>query len=86
MAYQTEHWNCVIPGVGNQPRLWLAHGTDVHSDVDATGFVNDGAAKGMQVNDVVIYVRTTATIGATTHVVTALSADGAATLSAAILA
>ena len=49
-------------------------------------FIQDGAAKGMRVKDVVIYVKTTATIGATTHVVTTVAAGGAATLSPAILA
>ena len=86
MAYVTDQWNCVIPSVGDQPKVWLAYGTDVHTDVDAADFIEDGAAKGMKVNDVVIYVKTTATIGATTHVVTAVTEAGAATMSPAILA
>ncbi len=86
MAYVTAQWNCVTPCVGDQPKVWLAYGTDVHTDADATDFIADGAAKGMKVNDVVIYVKTTATIGSTTHVVTAVTAGGAATMSPAILA
>jgi hypothetical protein len=38
------------------------------------------------VNDVVIYVKTSATIGATMHVVTAVTSGGAATMAPAILA
>jgi hypothetical protein len=40
----------------------------------------------MRVNDVVIVVKTSATIGATLHVVTAVTAGGAATIAPAILA
>ena len=86
MAYVSSNWNCMVPGVGSAPSIWLATGTDVHTDADATDFIADGAAKGLAVNDVVIYVKTTATIGATTHVVTAVTAGGAATMSPAILA
>jgi hypothetical protein len=86
MAYVTEQWNCVIPCVGEQPKVWLAYGTDVHTEVDAADFIADGAAKGMKVNDVVIYVKTTATIRATTHVITAVTTGGAATMSPATLA
>lgn len=86
MAYVSSQWNCSVPCVGDQPKIWVAYGTDVHTDVDAADFVSDGDAKGMEVNDIVIYVKTTATIGATVHVVTAVTAGGAATVSPAILA
>mgnify|MGYP006195293551 CR=1 FL=1 len=55
-------------------------------DVDAADYFSNGAALGMRVNDVVIVVKTSATIGATLHVVTAVTAGGAATVAAAILA
>lgn len=86
MAYTTAQWNMISEGIAGGPRLWLAYGTDVHTDADATDFISDGSAKGMKVNDVVIYVKTSATIGATLHVVTAVTAGGAATMSPAILA
>lgn len=86
MAYVSNNWNCLVPGTGDGPSIWVGTGTDVHTDVDAADFVSDGAAKGMAVNDVVIYVKTTATIGATIHTVTAVTAGGAATVSPAILA
>ena len=53
---------------------------------DATDFISDGDAKGLKVNDVVIYVKTTATVGATLHSVGSVTAGGAATLTPAILA
>jgi hypothetical protein len=60
VAWVTDQWNCVIPCVGDQPKVWLTYGTDIHSAADAVDFIEDGAAKGMKVNDVVIYVKTTA--------------------------
>lgn len=86
MAYVTAQWNLLVPGVAGAPSLWLAYGTDVHTDADAADFMADGAAKGIRVNDVVMYVKTTATIGVTIHVVTAVTAGGAATMAPAILA
>jgi hypothetical protein len=85
MAYVTAQLNCVSPGMGNGQSLWLMSGTDVHTDVDAADFISDGSAKGLKVSDVVIYVKTTATIGATVHSVSAVTAGGAATLAPAIL-
>lgn len=86
MAYVSSQWNNIAPGMGNAPSLWLGYGTDIHTDADAADFISDGSAKGMKVNDVVIYVKTSATIGATMHVVTAVTSGGAATMAPAILA
>ena len=86
MAYVTAQWNLLNLGVGGAPSLWIGYGTDVHTDVDAADFVSDGSAKGMKVTDVVIYVKTSATIGATLHSVQTVTAGGAATLAPAILA
>lgn len=86
MAYVSAQLNQLPGALGNGPALWLMYGTDVHTDADAADFISDGDAKGMKVNDVVIYVKTTATVGATLHSVSAVTAGGAATLSPAILA
>lgn len=86
MAYVTAQWNCLVLGVGGAPSVWLGRGEDIHTDADASNFISDGSAKGMKVDDVVIYVKTTATRGATIHVVTAVTAGGAATMAPAILA
>jgi hypothetical protein len=85
MAYVTAQLNLAVPRMGGGQALWMYYGEDIHTDVDAANFFTDGADKGMKVNDVVIVTKTTATIGATVHVVTEVSADGA-TISPAILA
>lgn len=76
----------VAQSVGAAPALWLYASADVHTDVDASDYFTNGNALGMRVNDVVIVIKTTATIGATLHVVTVSTAGGAATVSLAILA
>lgn len=85
MAYVSAQWNLLMAGVGGAPSLWLGYGTDVHTDADAADFISDGVSKGMRVNDVVIYVKTSATIGATLHTVIA-GTSPAVSLTPAILA
>ena len=87
MAYSTSSPPALVAqSVGRAPALWLYASTDVHTDVDAADYFSNGSALGMRVNDVVVVVKTSATIGATLHVVTAVTAGGAATVSPAILA
>lgn len=87
MAYSTSTPPALLTqSVGAAPALWVYASTDVHTDVDAADYFSNGHALGMRVNDVVIVVKTSATIGATLHVVTAVTSGGAATVSAAILA
>lgn len=76
----------IAAGVGSGPRLWVYVHTDVHTDVDAADYFSNGSALGMKVSDLVIVVKTTATVGATLHSVSAVTAGGAATISPAILA
>jgi hypothetical protein len=76
-----------IPRLGTlDSALWTYVSADVHTDVDASGYFTNGDALGMKVNDTVIVTKNTATVGATLHTVTAVTANGAATVSAAILA
>lgn len=95
MAYATTNPPNIIgnPGIGGPATgtgggasLWIYTSADVHTDVDAAGYFSNGDALGMKVNDCVIVQKSTATIGATLHTVTAVTAGGAATVSAAILA
>lgn len=87
MAYATTNPpRLLVPRMGSGTALWAYASTDVHTDVDAADYFSNGDALGMEVNDVVIVVKTSATIGATLHVVTAVTAGGAATVAAAILA
>lgn len=65
---------------------WFYASTDIHTTVAGADYFSNGSDLGMRVNDVVTVIKTTSTIGATLHVVTAVTAGGAATVSSAILA
>jgi lipid-binding SYLF domain-containing protein len=86
MAYVTTNPPSRIAGEVGRNGLWLYTSADVHTDVDAADYFSNGAALGMKVNDVVIVTKSTATIGSTLHTVTTVTAGGAATVAAAILA
>lgn len=88
MAYVTTNPpKLLCPSMGSgQPAMWVYASTDVHTDVDASGYFANGDDLGMRVSDVVIVIKTTATVGATLHSVTAVTAGGAATIAPAILA
>jgi hypothetical protein len=87
MAYATTNPPVKLAGgIGGGPALWIYNSTDVHTDVDATDYFTNGDDLGMNVNDCVIVQKTDATIGATVHTVSAVTAGGAATVAAAILA
>lgn len=85
MAYSTSNPPVKIAGTVAKS-AWLYQSTDVHTDVDAADYFSDGDALGMKVNDIVFVVKTTATVGATIHSVSAVTAGGAATIAPAILA
>lgn len=86
MSYSTSNPpKLLVPRIGDGNALWLYASTDVHTDVDATDYFTNGKKLGMKVNDVVIVVKTSATIGATLHVVQEVDSDGNATVSSAIL-
>ncbi len=76
----------LVPRVGNGNALWIYSSVDVHTDVDASGYFTNGDALGMKVDDAVIVIKTTATVGATLHSVLSVTAGGAATVAPAILA
>lgn len=87
MAYSASNPPALLTqSIGTAPALWVYASTDVHTDVDASDYFSNGSALGMRVNDVVIVIKTSATIGATIHVVTGVTAGGAATIAPAILA
>lgn len=86
MAYVPAQLTLNVAAGPTGQQIWTLKGTDVHTDVDAAGFISDGAARGMRVSDILFYVKTSATIGATLHSVETVTAGGAATLSPAILA
>lgn len=88
MAYAaTNPPKLLIPRVGADGiALWAYSSEDVHTDVDASGYFSNGDALGMKVGDLVLVSKTTSTIGTTIHYVSAVTAGGAATVAAAILA
>lgn len=87
MAYATTNPPVqVASAFGGGPALWMYASTDVHTDVDASGYFTNGSDLGMKVGDVVIVSKTSATIGSTLHYVSTVTAGGAATVEAAILA
>jgi hypothetical protein len=71
---------------GSGPALWMYTSTDIHTDVDAADYFSNGDALGMQVGDVVIVSKSSATIGSTLHYVSTVTAGGAASVEPAILA
>lgn len=88
MAYDTTVAKPVriADGGGSGPALWIYNSADIHTTVDDTDYFSDGSALGMRVGDMVLVGKTTATIGATVHYVQTVTAGGAATVAAAILA
>ncbi len=87
MAYVTTNPPiCLVSGMGSQPSLWVYTSTDIHTDVDASGYFTDGDALGLKVGDVMLVSKSSATIGTTIHYVQTVTAGGAATVAAAILA
>lgn len=87
MAYSTSLPPVKLcEAIGSGPALWIYNSEDVHTDVDASGYFTNGDALGMKVGDHMLVGKTTSTIGSTLHYVTTVTAGGAATVAAAILA
>ncbi len=66
--------------------LWIYLSADVHTDVDAADYFSNGSSLGMKVGDVVFVVETDNSYALSIHVVTAVTAGGAATVGARITA
>lgn len=87
MAYVTTNPPQLIKkGPAGGLGVWAYASTDIHTDVDAADYFSNGHALGMRVNDIVLVVKTTATVGVTCHIVSAVTTNGAATIAPAILA
>jgi hypothetical protein len=87
MAYATTNPpQLLVPSMGAGAALWSYVSTDIHTTVAGADYFSNGAALGMKVNDTVIVTKSSATIGATIHTVTTVTAGGAATVASAILA
>jgi hypothetical protein len=77
---------CLIPSVGGHSAIWVYKSTDIHTTVVGAGYITNADDLGMAVDDIVIVIKTSATVGATLHTVASVTAGGAATLTSAILA
>jgi len=94
MAFTASTLKVLKMSVGGGPTLWAYSNTDAHATVEGAdyfakmgaGTASDYTTRGMKVGDFVIVYKTGATVEVTLHVVTAISAAGHATVSAATLA
>jgi hypothetical protein len=85
MAYSNTGLFMTQSGVSGGPNTFVYRSTDVHTDVDASGYFSDGVTFGMKVGDVVIVQETDNTYATTIHSVASVSGT-AATIGPAILA
>lgn len=81
MAYSTSNPPVLVrQGIGNQvPAKWVYSSTDASTVVDAAGYITDGDALGIKVNDI-IEVTDSDTGLMTTHIVNSVTAGGACDL------
>jgi hypothetical protein len=84
MSYSTSNPpRLLAQAIGGGGNLWIYQSTDVSTDVDAAGYFTNGDALGLKVGDVMFVIETDNSYTQTTHSVTAVTAGGAATISAA---
>lgn len=87
MAYDTDFPPIVLGGGGvggaRANNLWHYSSADAHADVDAADYFSDGFDLGMKVGDVMFVIETDNSFLQSTHSVTVVTANGAATISAA---
>lgn len=86
MAYVPSQMNVLVPHVGAGPALWHYIGVDAQTVGVGAGWFTDGDDRGMRVGDNVLFNDNTTPFGATIHQVTVVTAGGAATIGAALLA
>lgn len=89
MSYSTSLPPALVSqGIGRATNLggglWIYLSADVHTDVDAADYFSNGSALGMRVGDVVFVIETDNSYALSIHVVTAVTAGGAATVGARI--
>jgi hypothetical protein len=81
MAFTASGLRCLVPGVGSGNAIFVYQSAEAHGDVDAIDFFTDGVQYGMKAQDIVIVIDT-ATPTITLHRVSAVDADGNATIGA----
>jgi len=86
MAYATTNPPRALLGdsqFGSHPTVWQYESADAAATVAAANYFSNGYDLGLKVNDL-IFVIDTATPLVTTHRVSAVTTDGAATVSAGV--
>lgn len=84
MAFSAAGLRLIVPGTSSGPGLYVYTSTDAHGTVEATDYFTAMNTYGMRVGDIVIVVDSDA-VAVTIHAVTAVDADGNATINAATL-
>jgi len=86
MAYATTNPPFVVGGpLTGAGRKWSYRSTDPAGTVDDTDYFSNGSALGMQVGDIVEVCDTDTSTTMSFHRVTAVTAGGAATVSAGLV-
>lgn len=87
MTYATTNPPVKLAGNGPAgPQLWIYNHTDAHGTVEGADYFSNGADLGMRVGDCVIVQKTSSTYESVLCYVKTVTAGGAATVAAAILA
>ena len=76
----------VASSFGGGPALWMYNSTDAHGTVEGADYFSNGDALGMKVGDCVIVQKTSSTYESVLCYVKTVTAGGAASVAAAILA
>lgn len=75
MAYNNANLQLLVAAIAGSPapNLWSYSSADVAASVDNAGYISDGGARGMKVNDLVLVSDTTTPL-ITTHLVLSVNA------------
>ena len=77
MAYTPATLDCTTARIGAGPAIWTYSTTDVHTDVDASGYFSDGADRGLVAGDFMFVNDTNTPTGTMHQVADATSIDPA---------
>jgi hypothetical protein len=74
---------CILPSFnGSTPSVWYYESVDASTVVDASGYITNAADLGMKAKDIVFVCdNDSATLLTSTHIVSAINANGSADLS-----
>lgn len=79
MSFTASGLKLLVPSLSGGPNLWVYTSAEAHGAVDAIDFFTDAPSYGIKAEDI-MFVVDTATPTLTIHTVTAVDADGNATI------